>query len=452
MSYPDIQAQIIHEGYRPDILETCNASVHQVIECVRRRILTEMDGRDLARCIAMEKKHSIEAFTVSQEHGSVYVEEKHLSANFNRSGFVDSIKRQFGTDIKFHQIILDYFWCPKGSWVMEHWSKRFFHKVIPDLVQLLDFPKHSEGKLGHGIVYLPFCFHCMKELVANLAILKDYFQISFVYKKDLPENALWSGTNNINPHIMQDYLGKQIQQEEIYCTFGPRDVYQEMEDTHVTKNEVIEILRQIEDFAQVRMIRLRPLAKHCKHKRCNPQQPVLGGFVGLKHTSKIINGFNQMPGSKAGESDTVTTTTESDSFNESDSEAKRIRDRIRRRKATQMKLLISTKKVIRRPKKLPFNSKNDITTKVPVLYSLVDDLYTYGQLDKDYELREKYAAASHADTAERDTLNLWEIYSIDSEHYSTKEQDEKTLLSVDEDPMKSYKDMGECSSVILCML
>ena len=357
MSYPDIHAQIETEGFRHDVLETTQTSILQVVECVRRRILTEMDGRDLARCIAMEKKHCIEAFTASQENGSVYVEGKHFSGNFNRSGFVDSIKRQFGEDTKFRQIILDYFWCPKG-WVKEHWTKRFFHKVIPDLVQVLDFPKQPEGKMGHGVLYLPFCFHIMKELVANLGILQDYYQIGFVYKSELAENALWSGTNSISPEIMQDYLGKNIQQEEIYCTFGPQDVYEEMEDARVTKSEVIDVLRRIEDFPLVRMIRLRPLAKHCTQKRCNPEQPATGGFVGLERPSKIVNGFDQMVGAKAGENDTLSTVAETDSLDdESETEAQRVLKRIRLRKAKQLKFRTSKKKVIRRVKKHLRNAK-----------------------------------------------------------------------------------------------
>jgi len=444
MSYADIEAQILKEGYRPDILVTTKSSVQQVVECVRRRILTEMDGRDLARCIAMEEKHGIEAFTVSQEHGSVYVHDKHLSANFNRSGFVDSIIRHFGPDVKFKQIILDYFWCPKGTWVMEHWSKRFFHKVLPDLVQVLEFPKHSEGKMGHGVIYLPFCFHCMRELVANIGILKDYFQISFVYKNGLAEHALWSGTNKIDPDTMQTYLGKKIQQEEIYCTFGPRDVYEDMEDAHVTKDEVIDVLRRIENFPDVRMIRLQPLAKHSKHKRCNPNQPLVGGFVGLKRPKHIQNGFNQMSGAKAGENDTVSTADESDSLNEeSETEAKKLRDRIRRRKAIQRKLITSQKTLVLRRRKKPTseqstNNKTDTDTKESFIYAVVDDLQTYNRLDSDYKLREKNRAGSNSETL-LDVLNFWDMYSIDSEHYSTRHFVGKTILSEDDEPMQGIE-------------
>lgn len=114
MSYPDIVAQMDEEGYRSDLLEETKPGVKQVVECVRRKVLTQMDGRDLARCIAMEKKHRVEAYTASQELGSVYDASKHLHANFNRSSFAKSLKKAFGDEVRFRQIILDYFWIPQG--------------------------------------------------------------------------------------------------------------------------------------------------------------------------------------------------------------------------------------------------------------------------------------------------------------------------------------------------
>jgi hypothetical protein len=114
MSYPDIVRQMEQEGFRKDLLQETTPGVKQVVECVRRNILTEMDGRDLARCIAMEKKHRVGAYTASQERGSVYDTSKHLFANFNRSSFVKSLKTAFGEDVRFRQIILDYFWIPQG--------------------------------------------------------------------------------------------------------------------------------------------------------------------------------------------------------------------------------------------------------------------------------------------------------------------------------------------------
>lgn len=278
MSYADIEAQMKVENFRDGILINKENGVPQVVECVRRHILTEMDGRDLARCVAMEKKHRVEAYTVSQERGAAYDKFKHLSANFNRPSFSRSIKNAFGEDCQFQQIILDYFWIPKGAWVISHWSKALFRKVLPDLASLLESTeKRCSSSLDQGVIFLPFCFHVFKEIVAALSILSQYYQISFVRKKNLRCHALWSGTQAIDPATMQERLGKKINQEEAYCTFSLRDVIQSMEDSTVRKDEVIRHFNNIEDIENVRMIRLKPI---------NATQTGTGRLGGFMYSAK----------------------------------------------------------------------------------------------------------------------------------------------------------------------
>ena len=50
-------------------MEQC---VEQAVELVRRNALTEMDGRDLARCLALEASNQNHAYTVSMERGAIY--------------------------------------------------------------------------------------------------------------------------------------------------------------------------------------------------------------------------------------------------------------------------------------------------------------------------------------------------------------------------------------------
>lgn len=135
--------------------------------------------------------------------------------------------------MRFRQIILDYFWIPQGTWVMNHWGRSFFHTTLPGFVKegLLEFetikmnkPKNNPGGVRVGVVYLPFCFHCVKQIVASLGILSEYYTISFVYTWELQEHALWAGTSKICPQTMQEWLGKQLNQEDVYCTFAPRYV------------------------------------------------------------------------------------------------------------------------------------------------------------------------------------------------------------------------------------
>ena len=68
------------------------AGVRQVIELVERKILTEIDGRDQARCLAMEEENVWEAHTVSNGDGAMYCGLKHLYADFNKRSFIGLVK------------------------------------------------------------------------------------------------------------------------------------------------------------------------------------------------------------------------------------------------------------------------------------------------------------------------------------------------------------------------
>eukprot|EP00980_Cylindrotheca_fusiformis_P006350 scaffold1356_cov123-Cylindrotheca_fusiformis.AAC.31 len=143
--------------------------------------------------------------------------------------------------------------------------------------------KSKRDTLDEGVVYLPFCAHVCKELVAGIAVLEQYYAISFVKKSELDGHALWKGTMSIDGKTMQHVLGKRLDQEEIYCTFRPKDIYENMEDSHVRKPAVMRILQAIEDYDNIRMIRLKPLRQHeppsvMKERLVEPEK---GGFIGL---------------------------------------------------------------------------------------------------------------------------------------------------------------------------
>ena len=275
MSYPCTTNQIESENKLQSKfdLDYIESSVEQAVELVRRNILTQMDGRDLARILALESSNDTHVYTASLEQGAIY-NQRHMTSNFNRTTFCSDVKTKFGKDIQFRQIILDYFWIPNGTWQKSHWTSMFFKTTLVNFVKykLLDFDEglytendvgifSTSGK-GGGVVYLPFCLHCMQQLIANLDDLSKYYTIDFVYKHELDKHALWAATNTIDPDTMQHYLGKALNQEDYYCMITPSDVYGSGTETNVTKEEVLDILRRINDFYNVRMIKLKVLQIH----------------------------------------------------------------------------------------------------------------------------------------------------------------------------------------------
>jgi hypothetical protein len=132
--------------------------------------------------------------------------------------------------------------------------------------------------LGIGVVYLPFCYHVVRELVAAIGVLSKFYNISFLRGTELSEHALWRSTQDLPAGTMQRVFGKQINQEDMYCTFGEQYVNQCMENTRVTKVQVVEVLSRIEDFDDIRMIK-------CKAK-CAKR--------GFKRHLRIIDGLTDM--------------------------------------------------------------------------------------------------------------------------------------------------------------
>lgn len=132
MSKACVESQMDVEGYYWDILDDEDATVQQVVELVCRGILTEMDGRDLARVRAMEKLYKVDAYTVSQESGSEYDSNFHLHANFNRANFCDALAKTFNKP-KFRQVALDYYWIPSGTWYVPFLFILLIHLPISNM-------------------------------------------------------------------------------------------------------------------------------------------------------------------------------------------------------------------------------------------------------------------------------------------------------------------------------
>ena len=147
VSYPSVKQQLLAERIDPRVLHYSDEGVDQTVELVQRNVLTEMDGRDLVRCLAMEEGDDTRAYwcvsvgmnwenvilpcryaifchchlflirayyfcslrldmrSVSLENGARYGL-RHLHANFNRVKFISQMKKTWGK-VKFRQIILD---------------------------------------------------------------------------------------------------------------------------------------------------------------------------------------------------------------------------------------------------------------------------------------------------------------------------------------------------------
>ena len=230
---------------------------------VEGRVLTEMDGRDLLRCQATEQVCGVDVYCVSLEQGAVYRSDRHLDANFNGRRFVQQLRDCTGS-CQFDQIILDYFWIPSG-WDEHHWKASFFSRTLIAFAQdhvLRTAAKHGEHvaeRRRRGVVYLPFCFHCLKEIVAAHTTLSMYYNVSFLYKGDLEEVFLWAGTQSLDRSLMASVFGKELSQEEIYCVVTEQQIRSMEDEPHVTRADVKLFVKGLGDLSQIRFIVLEIL-------------------------------------------------------------------------------------------------------------------------------------------------------------------------------------------------
>ena len=255
MSYPSINETIKRSSRGgKDWSKICGCHIEEgrqielIVRLVRLGILTQMDGRDLVRCLAMEEVCPVAIFCVSQERAAVYDKHHHLEADFNSRRFVKELERWL-SGRTFDQVILDYFWTPPG-WNESHWRQSFFDEILVLFAQrglLESVPKHPEyitGRFRRGVVYLPFCLHCLKEVVAAYGKLSVFYNVKFLHRDNLDEIPLWVGTQSLDEDLMCSVFGKQLQQEEIYCCVTEQQIRLMEDGFRVTKTALLSFVER----------------------------------------------------------------------------------------------------------------------------------------------------------------------------------------------------------------
>lgn len=89
--------------------------------------------------------------------------------------------------------------------------------------------------------------------------------------------------------FIEYWLGKRRDQEEVYCTFGPKDVNEAGKDTTVSKQKIVDLARQLEDFSDIRFIvltRLPPTEPGQKRRK--------GHWIGLTPKEEVQRGYDSV--------------------------------------------------------------------------------------------------------------------------------------------------------------
>ncbi|GMH57536.1 hypothetical protein TrRE_jg8089 [Triparma retinervis] len=201
-----------------------------VTELVKRKYLNEIDGRDTARCLAVNVDKSTDVEDLCARLGEKYggrVKEKWCLDDPN----------------PYTQIILDYFWIPPG-WAEQHWTEKFFTANLTNFASIL---------APNGCVYLPFQEHTFNMCVKNINKLRKNYSVTFLKKWELDEIALWRYTQDIDEDVMQNVYRKKLEQEEEYCILYN---FNKIADDSYTQAA----LSWLDDIPNTRYIKLRLLS------------------------------------------------------------------------------------------------------------------------------------------------------------------------------------------------
>ena len=88
-------------------------------------------------------------------------------------------------------------------------------------------------------------------------------------------------------------MGKRRDQEEVYCTFGPKDVNEAGKDAAAPKPKIVSLARQLEDFSEIRFIVLTRLPPPQKG-----QPRPKGKWRGLTPKEEVSRGYDALTSSR----------------------------------------------------------------------------------------------------------------------------------------------------------
>ena len=218
-----------------------------VLELIREKKISHMDGRDLYRIIRTESEHFVRCYTVSLNSSSNYAHE-HISIDCSSKNFIQEIVNKY-TGIHFAQIIFDWFWCPL-SWLRAKIHHRFFSDIMIDFAtkDILD-----------GSIFLPFNAFFIENIAAHQSVIEEHYNVHLLSEKSKHHSCLWKSTMNIDNETIQQ-LGKEHNQESIYCCISSdSDLLKSLDGRDISKEDVLEYVRNKigDDIMNVRIIRLQ---------------------------------------------------------------------------------------------------------------------------------------------------------------------------------------------------
>ena len=215
---------------RPDI-QTSERNLESILNLVKDKSISMMDGRDMYRIIKTEKQFNVRCYTVSLEQNNVAYADSHMSYDCSNKMFISKLREKF-VGIQFQQIIFDWFWFPL-SWFQDRFHRRFFSTT------LIEFATRN---ILTGTIYFPFNVFFIENIVCHRDLIEQHYKICMLKTHSKRQSYLWKSTMDIEHHTLQQ-LGKEPNQEKMYSRITKLSLLKHrLDGRHVKKEEVVEFV------------------------------------------------------------------------------------------------------------------------------------------------------------------------------------------------------------------
>ncbi|HIB91039.1 TPA: hypothetical protein EYO57_28250, partial [Candidatus Poribacteria bacterium] len=229
------------------------------IRCgIMKHDMSMQQARDLVRIHFLQQETKYLAFTMSKSTNTPN-DWFHTFGDYSHKNIVDELvtKYKMSNVLPFYNVILDYFWNPP-TYMAQNVSPGLFCIVLPELVKTGTLFISDNYEDDGGVIWLPFSMYFLECTVLHADILSAYFIVSFITSYNRDNNPLLRATKKIDRSFMLENLGKNINQEDIYCCVDKKNVdnytptLPHTERSMADFTKLISILQQMDNMMFIR--------------------------------------------------------------------------------------------------------------------------------------------------------------------------------------------------------
>jgi hypothetical protein len=213
------------------------------------KTVQSQNGRDMWRMLKVEEDYNCEVHTVGKAVSldeDRYSKARHSEYNWNSRKLCQGLKGHV-----FHQICVDYFWLPMGTWQEDNITQGFITNTI------MGFAVDKLIEPGCMVV-LPFTPHILGLVLSHEQQLRAHYDIEWRAAGNTSDLVLYTSTAGLDEKLMRNVFEKDLKwQEAQYITHAASATKKYLSNLHLGKAAETFLKNVDMDIASIRFIILR---------------------------------------------------------------------------------------------------------------------------------------------------------------------------------------------------